>query len=69
MLHYFKIGHFADNNVQCSVHFVNDGVAINSSNVLLEFEGTGPSESVQVSEFQCRVDDGSFQTCKEIIMD
>ena len=52
-----------DNN-QCSAHLINDGVSIEGNNVIIEFEGTGPNEVTQVSEFTCRLDSEPQVSCK-----
>ena len=51
-------------NPQCSVHLINNGVTIENNSVTIEFDGTGPSEEIVVSEFVCRLDDEEFVTCK-----
>ena len=53
----------ADND-QCSIHFINDGVSFDGNNVIIEFEGTGPNEDTQVSEFTCRLDTEDRVDCK-----
>lgn len=49
---------------QCSVHLINKGVTIEDNSATIEFEGTGSSEDLVVSEFVCQLDDGGFNECK-----
>ena len=52
-------------SAQCSVHLINKGVTIeNNNDAIIEFAGTGSSEENVVSQFTCRLDGGSFSTCK-----
>ena len=46
------------------MHLINKGVTIEDNNATIEFEGTGPSEGIVVSEFVCQLDDESFNECK-----
>ena len=46
------------------MHLINNGVTIENNSVTIEFDGTGPSEEIVVSEFVCRLDDEEFFTCK-----
>ena len=42
----------------CYVHAINQGITnVDSDSVKFEFEGTGPSDTVQVSQFTCTVTD------------
>lgn len=54
-----------DNPTQCSAHFVNDGVIVVGSDVIVEFEGTGTDEFLLNADFECSVDDGNYEACKE----
>ena len=53
-------------NVQCSLHFTDQQYEIDSStgDVTVEWEGTGPSASVQVSQFDCRLNGGPMEACE-----
>ncbi len=59
-----------DNN-QCSHHFTDQQYEVDpvSGDVTVEWEGTGPSETVQVSQFNCRVDNGGSFPCKILCID
>lgn len=46
------------------MHLINKGVTTEDNSATIEFEGTGPSEEIVVSEFVCRLDDEEFVTCK-----
>ena len=46
------------------MHLINKGVTIEENSATIEFEGTGSSEEIVVSEFVCQLDDESFMECK-----
>lgn len=46
------------------MHLINKGVTIEDNSANIEFEGTGSSEDLVVSEFVCQLDDGGFNECK-----
>ena len=50
----------------CGVHFTDQQYEYDSStgDVTVEWEGTGPSASVQVSQFTCKVDLGTEYSCE-----
>ena len=39
-----------------------------SGNVVVEWEGTGPNELVQVSKFKCKLDGVPHQPCKSLLI-
>ena len=49
---------------QCSAHLINDGVTVSGDAVNVEWQGTGPSEFDQITDFTCGLDGGSFNPCK-----
>ena len=50
----------------CGVHFTDQQYEYDTSTgeVTVEWEGTGPSASVQVSQFECKVDQGAESSCE-----
>ena len=60
---------YAD-NVQCGVHYTDQQYTIDpvSGNVVVEWEGTGPNELVQVSKFKCKLDGVPHQPCKSLLI-
>ena len=61
-----SLGSHSTDNVQCSVHFTDQQYEINTSTgeVTVEWEGTGPSASVQVSQFECKLNNNAAVACK-----
>jgi hypothetical protein len=54
---------FRRDQSQCSAHLINDGVTVTGDTVFVEWQGTGPSEANQNSDFICRLDSGQFNIC------
>ena len=46
----------------CVVHLINDGVVVNRRDVSIQFLG-----SRSVRSYLCKMDDGNFYACKNIV--
>ena len=46
----------------CVVHLINDGVVVNGYDVSIQFLG-----SRSVRSYLCKMDDGNFYACKNIV--
>jgi len=47
----------------CAAHLINDGVTVDGDTVTVEWQGTGPSQANQNTQFFC-VLDGKCRSCK-----
>ena len=56
----------SSDNHMCGVHFTDQQYEYDSTtgDVIVKWQGTGPSASVQVSQFTCKVDDKSLISCE-----
>ena len=53
----------SDTITDCASHLINDGVTVTGDTVRVEWQGTGPSATNQITEFNC-VLDGQDEPCK-----
>ena len=51
----------------CSAHLINDGVTVEGRNVIVEWQGTGPSAKNRVDSFRCILDGGVAESCEFLV--
>ena len=49
---------------QCASHLINDGVTVSGDMVTVQWQGTGPSEQDQITQFTCIFDGAPEEPCK-----
>ena len=56
---YFLLGNFypPDNNIECSVHLINNGLTVSGNTIVVEFAFFGDYT-------RCKLDDEDFKDCK-----
>ena len=52
----------------CAAHLINDGVTVDGDTVTVEWQGTGPSQANQNTQFNCRLDNGTSESCEILVL-
>lgn len=48
----------------CWSHLINDGITVTGDSVLVEWQGTGPSEGPRITQFTCSLDNQPAEICE-----
>ena len=55
---------YSTERIICYLHLINDGVTVIGDTVTVEWQGTGPTAANRITEFDCRLGNGGFQSCE-----
>ena len=50
--------------VVCSLHLINDGVTVEGNTVVVEWQGTGPTEANRITSFDCTLNNEATESCE-----